>query len=107
MHIFIDNADLDIVMPIYNLLEYSGNYFMTSGSLGNYHRDEVNDDSNKNNVAINYRINNNKITTSKSSEYKTKVIGSTPDDNNTVGHRSCSSIKIFEYYLKISQFVSD
>ena len=31
---FIDNAeDLDIVMPMYNLLEYSGNYSMTSGSL--------------------------------------------------------------------------
>ena len=31
---FIDNAeDLDIVMPMYNLLEYSDNYFMMSGSL--------------------------------------------------------------------------
>ena len=30
----IDNAeDLDIVMPMYNLLEYSQNYSMTSGSL--------------------------------------------------------------------------
>ena len=29
----IDNAeDLDIVMPMCNLLEYSQNYFMTSGS---------------------------------------------------------------------------
>ena len=32
--IFIDNAeDLDIVMPMYNLLEYSDNYSMTSVSL--------------------------------------------------------------------------
>ena len=39
---FIDNAeDLDIVMPIYNLLEYSDNYCMTSGSLWNYYRDEI------------------------------------------------------------------
>ena len=31
---FIDNVeDLDIVMSMYNLLEYSGNYFMMSGSL--------------------------------------------------------------------------
>ena len=31
---FIDNAeDLDIVMPMYNLLEYSDNYSMTSRSL--------------------------------------------------------------------------
>ena len=29
--IFTDNAeDLDIVLPMYNLLEYSSNYFMTS-----------------------------------------------------------------------------
>ena len=46
---FIDNAeDLDIVMPIYNLLECSGNCYMTSGSLWNYHRDEINDDANGN-----------------------------------------------------------
>ena len=35
---FIDNAeDLDIVMPMYNLLECSKNYSVTSGSLWNYH----------------------------------------------------------------------
>ena len=34
---FLDNGvDLDIVMPMCNLLEYSNNYFMTSGSLWNY-----------------------------------------------------------------------
>ena len=34
---FLDNAvDLDIVMPMCNLLEYSNNYFMTPGSLWNY-----------------------------------------------------------------------
>ena len=33
---FIDNAeDLDIVMPMYNLLEYSKNYSMTLESLWN------------------------------------------------------------------------
>ena len=43
---FVDNAedlDLDIVRSMYNLLQYSDNYSMTSGSLRNYHRDEVND----------------------------------------------------------------
>ena len=40
----INNAeDLDIVMPMYNLLEYSQNYSMTSGSLWNYFRDEIDD----------------------------------------------------------------
>ena len=32
----IDNADFDIVMLMYNLLEYSQNYSMISGSLWNY-----------------------------------------------------------------------
>ena len=37
----VENAeDLDIVMPMYNLLEYSKNYEKTSGSLFNYYRDE-------------------------------------------------------------------
>ena len=51
---FIDNTeDLDIVMPMYNLLQYSDNYTMTSGRLWNYYRDEVNADVNKNNDAGN------------------------------------------------------
>ena len=38
-----DNAeDLDIVMPMYNLFEYSKNYRKTTGSLWNYYRDEPN-----------------------------------------------------------------
>ena len=75
---FIDNAeDLDIVMPMCNSLECSKNYSVTSGSLWNYHRIKINDDANENNDGNNFRINNNK-TTSKSFEYKTKLIGGTP-----------------------------
>ena len=43
---FVDNAedlDLDIVRSMYNLLQYSNNYCMTSRSFWHYHRDEVND----------------------------------------------------------------
>ena len=37
----IDNAeDLDVAMPMYNLLEYSENYKETIGSLWNYFRDQ-------------------------------------------------------------------
>ena len=37
----IDNAqDLDVVMPMYNLFEYSKNYKKTTGTLWNYYRDE-------------------------------------------------------------------
>ena len=72
---YVDNVeDLDIVVPVYNLLEYSDNYSMTSRSLLNYYRDEVNDDENESYVAGNYRINNNKTTTSKYFEYKRKTI---------------------------------
>ena len=39
----IDNAeDLDIVIPMYNLIEYSKNYSKTSRILWNYYRDEPN-----------------------------------------------------------------
>ena len=76
---FEGNAeDPDIVMPMYNLLGYSDDYSMTSGSLWNYHTDEVNDYPNEKNVTNNYRINNNKTTKGKSFEYKTKIIGKTP-----------------------------
>ena len=34
--------DLDVIMPMYNLIEYSKNYLKTSGSLWNYYRDEPN-----------------------------------------------------------------
>ena len=37
----VENAeDLDIVIPMYNLLKYSKNYEKISGSLFNYYRDE-------------------------------------------------------------------
>ena len=59
---------------MYNLLEYSDNYSMTLRRLWNYCRDEVNDDDkNENDNAIN-SINNNETVTSKSSEYKKKII---------------------------------
>ena len=48
---FTDNVkDLDIVMAFYNLLLYSDNYSMASGSLWGYYRDEVNNDAHENNV---------------------------------------------------------
>ena len=37
----INNAeDLDVVMPMYNLLEYNRNYRKITGSLWEYYRDE-------------------------------------------------------------------
>ena len=43
----IDNAkDIDIVMPMYNLIEYSDNYAKTSGSLWQYCKDIPTRDAN-------------------------------------------------------------
>ena len=44
-----DADDLDVVMPMYNLLEYSKNYRKTIGSLYKYYRDELDDDVDFNN----------------------------------------------------------
>ena len=67
----VENAeDLNIVMPMYNLLEYSKTYEKTSGS--NYYRDEPNEAEIANdNGAINTSIRN-----SKSFHYKTEITGS-------------------------------
>ena len=70
----IDNAeDLDIVMPMYNLLEYSKNYRKTTGSLWNYYGDEPNSGAVGN---INYSIRN-----SKSFAYKTSNTGKLEGNN--------------------------
>ena len=67
---FIEDADdLDIVMPVYNLLEHSKNYRKTIGSLYNYYRDELNDDADNDN------FDNIKVVKSKAFKYKNKVIG--------------------------------
>ena len=69
----VENAeDVDIVIPMYNFLEYSKNYEKTSGSLFNYYRDEPSETTiGAGNNAINISIRN-----SKSFDYKTEIIGS-------------------------------
>ena len=65
----IENAkDIDIVMPMYNLIEYSDNYAKTTGSLWQYFRDEPVDDDD--------------IEDSKSFKFKTKIAGKSPNDGN-------------------------
>ena len=71
----IDNAkDIDIVMPMYNLIEYSDNYAKTTGSLWQYCKN------------IPARNNNNEITeftlanTTDSFKFKAKITGQTEDD---------------------------
>ena len=64
-----DADDLDIVMSMYNLLEYSKNYRKTIGSLYNYYRDELSDDADDNN------FDNIKVVNSNTFKYKNKIIG--------------------------------
>ena len=52
---FIDNAE-DL------FLEYSDNYSVISGRFLNFYREEINDDANESNAA-NFRVNNEKATT--------------------------------------------
>ena len=63
--------DLDIVIPMYNLLEYSKNYRKTIGSLYNYYRDELSDDADDNN------FDNIKVINSNTFKYKNKISGNT------------------------------
>ena len=48
-----DVDDLDIAVPMYNLLEYSKNYRRTIGSLYNYYRDELSGNDNNNDNTVN------------------------------------------------------
>ena len=68
----IDDADdLDIVMSMYNLLEYSKNYRKTIGSLYNYYRDELSDYADDNN------FDNIKVVNSNTFKYRNKITGNT------------------------------
>ena len=73
-----DADDLDIVTPMYNLLEYSKNYRKTIGSLYNCYRDELSDDADDNNFG------NIKVVNSKAFKYKNKIIGNTYNVNSTI-----------------------
>ena len=74
-----DADDLDIVMPMYNLLEYSKKNRKTIGSLYKYYRDELNNDANLNNLAK-----NNIVSNSNSFQYKNKIIGNTYNVDSTI-----------------------
>ena len=66
-----DSDDLDIVMSMYNLLEYSKSYRKTIGLLYNYYGDELSDDADDNN------FDNIKVVNSNTFKYKNKITGNT------------------------------
>ena len=66
-------------MPRYNLLEYIENYSKTSGSLWNFYRDELTDETNYDNDL------NKNVINSKSFKYKIGITGSTYNAAATAG----------------------
>ena len=90
--ITIDDAkDLDLVMPIHSLIEYSSNYSETTGILWFYSKDEATD------------FNNNIVNTDdfKSFKYKAKLLGNTeaqPAQNNANGILKNTTIAVLLKY---------
>ena len=79
--------DLDIVMPMYNLLEYSDNYQDSTGSLYQFKSDEPPDD--------NADVANN----TSSLVYKSKLISRT-DDNNVNNVKLVVPLKYVSIFLR-------
>ena len=81
----VDNAkDIDIVMPMYNLIEYSDNYAKTSGSLWQYFRDEPDDN----------------LEDSESFKSKIKITRKTPDDDNEKNVEIIVSLKYLSNFWR-------
>ena len=71
----VDNAEyIDIVMPMYNLIEYSDNYSKTSGSLWQYCK-EIPAVNNASNI-----VDFNGANATDSFSFKTKITGQTNND---------------------------
>ena len=82
-NIEIDNTkDIDIVMPMYKLIEYSDNYSKASGSLWQYYRNEPNDN----------------LTDSESLKSKINITGKTPAAGNTKAVEIMVPLKYFSNF---------
>ena len=80
---FVDEAEhINIVMPMYNLIEYSDNYSDTSGSLWDFKRDEI--------------VNNADVTNddnAPSFKYKASIIGNTENKGTKKGVKIAVPLK--------------
>ena len=93
-----DAQDLDIVMPMVNLIYSSKNFRKTTGSFWNYYPDKPNsitygDDERE---RVYYPIGN-----SESFNYKTKLVGNLPTGNNV----ELENIKIIVPLKNLSNFI--
>ena len=92
-----DAKDLDVVVPMYNLIEYSDNYSKTSGGLWQYHRDEPALDNNGN--IVNFPGN------SASFNFKLKLTGKTPAVGNTKDVKITVPLKYLSNFLRTLQML--
>ena len=87
---FIGYADfINITMPMYNLIEYSGNYSDTSGSLWNFKRDEI--------------INNADVTNDNNApsfKYKANLIGNTENNGTKKGVKIAVPLKYLSNFWR-------
>ena len=85
---FVKYADfINIKMPMYNLIEYSGNYFDTSGSLWDFKRDEI--------------VNNADVTNNDNApsfKYKTSITGDTEDNGINNGVKKAVPVKYLSHF---------
>ena len=89
----IDNAkDIDIVMPMYNLIEYTDNYAKTAGSLWQYCKDIPAQDANDDDIVI-FADGN----TTDSFKFKLKITGQT-------GNGGTKDVKIMVPLKYLSNF---
>ena len=82
--IYQSAQDVDIVMSMYNLIEYSNSYSKTSESLWQYYKDELNDN----------------LAGSESFKSKVKITGSTPAGGNTKDVKIIVPLKFLSNFLR-------
>ena len=94
-NVLIDHVEcIDIVMPMYNFLEYSKNYRKTTGYFWNYYRDEPN------NPPLNDDY-PDPITNFASFKYKTNITGKTSNANQENSKTLSKEIKRLRKILKL------
>ena len=98
----VDNAeDLDVVMPMYNLLQYSKNYRKTTGSLYNYYRDEPSNPLPSNSESFIYK------TSITGNTYNVGVGDADYDANKAGKSEICYSSKTFKQFLDNFKYTID
>ena len=104
-NVLVDNAeDLDIVMPMYNLVEYGKNYRKITASFWNYYKDEPDEPS------IHPPPNNhnaNSITNSVSFKYKSSITGKALDNDYDNDRNDNTGEKVVEIVVPLKHVLGN